>query len=162
MKKLLLFLSFLLTVNLFADSFNVKVDSSTPLYRDVYVEQSVDTYVTRNIQVPYDCSTRGNDFDQIGGSILGMVIGGAIGHQFGGGSGKDLATFAGAVTGASMAESSRKKTCYRIKQVRELKTTYTDPIVQKKRVGYRNCGRLNGEEICVNSVNKMRYITITY
>jgi uncharacterized protein YcfJ len=35
--------------------------------------------------------------------LLGAVIGGVIGHQFGGGSGQDLMTAAGAVLGASVA-----------------------------------------------------------
>ena len=36
----------------------------------------------------------------IGGAVLGGLIGGVLGHQVGGGSGKDLATVAGAIGGA--------------------------------------------------------------
>lgn len=39
----------------------------------------------------------------------GAIIGGAIGHQFGGGSGQDVATILGALIGASMANDKRKR-----------------------------------------------------
>lgn len=39
------------------------------------------------------------DENRITGSVLGAVTGGIIGHQFGGGHGKDLATVAGALGG---------------------------------------------------------------
>lgn len=38
----------------------------------------------------------------------GALIGGAIGHQFGGGSGKDVATILGAIIGASVADSNQQ------------------------------------------------------
>ncbi|WP_413734217.1 glycine zipper 2TM domain-containing protein [Sodalis sp. RH21] len=39
------------------------------------------------------------DENKIAGSLLGAVAGGVIGHQFGGGRGKDVATVAGALAG---------------------------------------------------------------
>ena len=39
------------------------------------------------------------DDNRIAGSVLGAVAGGVLGHQFGGGRGKDVATVAGAVAG---------------------------------------------------------------
>lgn len=39
------------------------------------------------------------DENRIAGSVLGAVAGGVIGHQFGGGRGKDIATVAGALGG---------------------------------------------------------------
>ncbi|BDH46264.1 hypothetical protein TUM12370_23080 [Salmonella enterica subsp. enterica serovar Choleraesuis] len=39
------------------------------------------------------------DENRIAGSVLGAVAGGVIGHQFGGGRGKDVATIAGALGG---------------------------------------------------------------
>jgi uncharacterized protein YcfJ len=36
----------------------------------------------------------------VGGAVVGALIGGVLGHQVGGGSGKDIATAGGAVTGA--------------------------------------------------------------
>ncbi len=43
---------------------------------------------------------RGNP--NIGGALLGAVIGGILGHQVGGGSGKDVATAVGVVGGAAI------------------------------------------------------------
>ncbi len=39
--------------------------------------------------------------------IFGAIIGGVIGHQFGGGSGQDIMTAAGAVVGASVASEAQ-------------------------------------------------------
>ena len=44
---------------------------------------------------------------RIGGkTILGAIIGGVVGHQFGGGSGKNVATVAGSLIGASVANDA--------------------------------------------------------
>jgi uncharacterized protein YcfJ len=50
-------------------------------YKEVYVENSV------------------------GGSIIGGLIGAAIGNEIGGGSGKKIATVAGAITGANVGRT---------------------------------------------------------
>jgi uncharacterized protein YcfJ len=39
------------------------------------------------------------DENRLAGSVLGAVAGGVLGHQFGGGRGRDVATVAGAVAG---------------------------------------------------------------
>jgi outer membrane lipoprotein SlyB len=45
-------------------------------------------------------------------TLAGAVVGGVVGHQFGGGSGKDLATAVGAVAGASIANDRASKEQY--------------------------------------------------
>lgn len=79
---------------------------STPAYRSEPVAQApVPTYApvpvayeqgrVRSIEViPVASRSSG------GGAVLGAIIGGVIGHQIGGGTGKVLATGAGAVGGA--------------------------------------------------------------
>lgn len=42
-----------------------------------------------------------------GGTLLGAVIGGAIGHQFGSGRGNDAATIAGTIIGAAIGTEAR-------------------------------------------------------
>lgn len=42
----------------------------------------------------------------VGGAIAGAVIGGILGHQFGGGSGRDLATAGGVVAGAAVGANA--------------------------------------------------------
>lgn len=46
-------------------------------------------------------------------TLFGAIVGGVVGHQFGGGSGKDIATVAGSVIGASVAnEAARARAPY--------------------------------------------------
>lgn len=51
----------------------------------------------RNVRVTHRRPVQ--DENRIAGSVLGAVAGGVIGHQFGGGRGKDIATVAGALGG---------------------------------------------------------------
>jgi uncharacterized protein YcfJ len=45
---------------------------------------------------------------KVGKTLFGAVLGGIIGHQFGGGSGKDAATVAGTLIGAAVANNSTR------------------------------------------------------
>jgi uncharacterized protein YcfJ len=63
------------------------------------VTTSVPTETCRNVQ------SGGN----VGDTIAGAIIGGAIGNQFGGGSGKDAATVLGAIIGADVANQPRTR-----------------------------------------------------
>jgi len=47
-------------------------------------------------------------------SLLGMVVGGVLGHQVGGGSGQDLATMGGAVAGSIAGANADIKNAQRI------------------------------------------------
>ncbi|SDH05558.1 outer membrane lipoprotein SlyB [Vibrio xiamenensis] len=46
-------------------------------------------------------------------TLLGAVVGGVVGHQFGGGSGKELATAVGAIAGGSLAHQHENQV-YRV------------------------------------------------
>ena len=46
---------------------------------------------------------------RVAGTVVGAVIGGVIGHQFGGGSGKTLATAGGAVAGGAIGNHVAKE-----------------------------------------------------
>lgn len=93
--------------------------------------------VCRTVQVPVYETRRRNNNASTGDVALGAVIGGAIGNQFGGGSGKDAMTVLGAIVGADMARNNS--------------STYQ---VQN---GYRN------EQECYQEpVNNMRTITDGY
>lgn len=83
-----------------------KVISSEPIVRYVTVTTPVrecwqDTeYYTVDHRPP----------DLAGRTLLGAVVGGVIGHQFGGGRGKDAATVAGTLIGAAVgSESARRR-----------------------------------------------------
>lgn len=75
-----------------------------------------------------------------GDTVLGAVIGGAVGNQFGNGSGKDAMTVLGAIVGADIANKRRG---------------------QQQIVGYRQ------EQVCQNvtfyeTQEQLKYYSITY
>jgi len=49
------------------------------------------------------------DHDRVAGTVIGAVAGGVIGHQFGGGNGKTLATVGGAVAGGAIGNHIQKE-----------------------------------------------------
>jgi uncharacterized protein YcfJ len=49
-----------------------------------------------------------NDQHQVAGTVIGAIAGGVIGHQFGGGRGRDLATVGGAVGGGVVGKQVQK------------------------------------------------------
>src|SRR5207342_2283713 len=49
-----------------------------------------------------------NDQHQVAGTVIGAIAGGVIGHQFGGGKGRTLATVGGAVGGGAVGKEVQK------------------------------------------------------
>lgn len=82
---------------------SLNVFSSGPKYAQVIsatpIKETVKTprRECRNVAVTHRRPVQ--DENRITGSLLGAVAGGVIGHQFGGGRGKDIATVAGALGG---------------------------------------------------------------
>ena len=62
--------------------------------------------VCRDVAVTRQAEPR--DGARATGTILGAVVGGVVGHQFGGGSGKDVATAGGAVAGGYAGNQIQK------------------------------------------------------
>ncbi len=80
-------------------------------------------------------------------TILGGIIGAAIGNEFGRGRGQDIATVAGAVLGASVANDIKSKNAqrgstYQVVQHCEIQDSYTK---QERVVGYDVAYRFNGK-----------------
>ncbi len=77
--------------------------SSGPQYAQVVTATPINETIKtprqqcRNVTVTHRRPVQ--DENKIAGSLLGAVAGGVIGHQFGGGRGKDVATVAGALAG---------------------------------------------------------------
>ena len=64
--------------------------------------------------------------------IVGALIGGAIGNQFGGGRGKDALTVTGAILGASIAhDNDKKEPSYSYKNIEKCRTTYEYDTVRE-------------------------------
>ncbi len=82
---------------------SLNVFDSSPKYAQVVsampIKETVKTprKECRNVTVTHRRPVQ--DENHIAGSVLGAVAGGVIGHQFGGGRGKDIATVAGALGG---------------------------------------------------------------
>ena len=70
-----------------------QVVSATPIKETVKMPRKE----CRNVTVTHRRPVQ--DENRLAGSVLGAVAGGVIGHQFGGGRGKDIATVAGALGG---------------------------------------------------------------
>lgn len=95
--------------------------SATPRYADVISVQPVKQTTTREREECRDerivHKHRPKDDRQVAGTVLGAVAGGVIGHQVGGGRGRDLATVAGAVGGGYAGK--------KIQQRQQDRDTYT-------------------------------------
>lgn len=104
-----------------------------PNYTTVY--QNIPRTECRDVEVPIYGNVQGGQAST-GDTVLGAVIGGAIGNQVGGGSGKDAMTVLGAIVGADIANKRATRqqviTGYRLQQqctetmVREQQTQITN------------------------------------
>lgn len=87
------------------------------------------------------------DSHQIGGAVVGGLIGALAGHQVGGGRGKTLATIGGAAAGALAGHEIQKKHQEDNATTMETKNvchTVTDKTTKTTTVGYDVTYRLNG------------------
>lgn len=85
-----------------------KVVSVTPAIRYV----TVTTPVKECWEEVEHYTVRNREPGRAGKTLFGAIVGGVIGHQFGGGSGNDVATIAGALIGASAANNSYRGSGY--------------------------------------------------
>lgn len=135
----------------------VQADQAVYDYARVISAQPLVRYVTVTTPVRecweemqyYSVDTRPRDSG--GSTLLGAVIGGAIGHQFGSGRGNDAATVAGALIGAAVGnDSARKRNAgYGVetykRPVKRCQTRYKER--QEERIdGYRVTYRYNGQK----------------
>ena len=148
--------------NLYSETLRIKVTNSTAIYGETEVTVPHREYELVTEKIPYRCRKHNaSSNDEFWGTMGSMVLGGLVGSQFGGGTGKDIATFAGAVTGANMAESARYGTCYRYEQVKKYVTRYSTETSYGK-IAYKNCGYIGNRKICKKSKYRENYITIHY
>lgn len=96
-----------------------------------YIQEKVTYYqdVCYNVEVPI----YGNAPASGGEVIAGAIIGGAIGNQFGGGSGNDIMTALGAIVGAETASRSNRVIGYQV-QTQCSQEPYTE--IQHVQDGY--------------------------
>lgn len=117
-----------------------QVVSSTPINEIIKTPKET----CRNVTVAHRRAVQ--DQNRIAGSILGAVAGGVIGHQFGGGRGKDVATIAGALGGGyagnQIQGSMQDNDTYATTQ-RRCKTTYEK---SSKLIGYNVTYKIGDRE----------------
>lgn len=123
--------------NSFTDYANVI--ESRPLYREVRVD--VPRQQCWNEEVVRYENRGGGGYTSYTPEIVGGIIGGVIGNQFGGGSGKEWATGAGAVLGGSIGRDLKNRR-YQSSQVAVHDTvqrckTVHDYRYEEQRDGYR-------------------------
>ena len=115
-----------------------RVVSTTPIYQDVRIDNPRQECSTE--RVVYNEGYQPNP----GAMLLGAVLGGVVGHQFGGGRGNAVATGAGAVIGANMA--ARNSGYYGGERVvdRPVCRTVDEYRVEQRVQGYDVAYRYNG------------------
>ena len=90
-----------------------------------------------------------------GRTLLGAIMGGVIGHQFGGGRGNDIATVAGTIIGASVAKDAAiRRAGYSTREysrpVTRCKTSYQSH--EEERIdGYRVIYSYHGQKYATNT-----------
>ena len=111
-------------------------------YVDEPVSQNVCwTEPVERYEPNYRYERRSRD-DRTGATVLGALIGGALGHQVGKGDGRKAATIAGAVIGGAIAHDASHRGRYRdaggryVRDVEERCETRTDYRQQERVVGY--------------------------
>lgn len=126
MKYLAIALALIVATPAFADKSTVygKVTHVEPIYSRSYVD--VPQQVCYDVEVP----VTGRANASTGDVLAGALIGGAIGNQFGGGSGQDAATVLGAILGADVANKNGRQvvTGYRVE--RRCDTQYVTDVQQ--------------------------------
>lgn len=160
-KSILIGLCITLTSTLIADSFSktisIRTLNSEPIYETVSEYIPVESCQDVREDIKQNDSGSG-----IVGGLLGAVAGGVIGNQFGGGSGKKLATVGGAliggITGNNLA--SNKGTSDSSYQV--VRKCSVQQIKKDKQIisGYLNKGLFEGKEISTYSRSPLSEIPI--
>jgi uncharacterized protein YcfJ len=85
-------------------------------------------------------------------TLIGGLLGGVIGHQFGGGSGKKALTVAGALAGASIVSNSAHRQEYRDRAIRQ-RCTVTEEVREVESIeGYFVTYRYQGREFTRTTV----------
>jgi len=121
------------------DYIQAEVISSTPIYQTVEIPSERE--VCWNEEVQY---RRGKSKTP---SLVGGLIGGAVGNQFGGGNGRRALTVAGALIGASIGNDSARKNARRSDVEVEQRCRVEREYFEEERItGYRVRYEYNGQE----------------
>ncbi len=100
-----------------------------------------------------------------GEALVGGIVGGVLGHQIGGGHGKDIATAGGAILGTLVGQNAARNdnrnyqsTRYEIR--RHCETRYADSEGQRRLTGYKNIAYYKGKKIVKFSNRRLSTIAV--
>ena len=114
--------------------------SADPIYRTIRVNEPVEQCWDEKVYVPSHQTSRSHT-----PKSLGAIIGAAVGHEFGKGRGKDLATVAGAVLGGSVGRDVQRNSHGRSRVEYERRCELVDNYRTQERIdGYDVSYRYNG------------------
>ncbi|MEA1915094.1 MAG: glycine zipper 2TM domain-containing protein [Campylobacterota bacterium] len=115
-------------------------------------EQTIEQYV--------NCG--GRDTNSIGiDTIIGATLGVVIGHQVGGGSGRDAAKILGGLGGGYIANQQRnQEKCKTYNQVTKCDPVY-EYITEERVIGYKNCAFYKGQKVCKESSSPLEYLNVS-
>ncbi|NPA74194.1 MAG: glycine zipper 2TM domain-containing protein [Epsilonproteobacteria bacterium] len=168
MKKIIsIALALTIGAALYADSFvineKVKVVRSKPIYRDVVKRTPYQECWDEQVPVTSYYNERRGPNTPLG-ALIGGVAGGIIGHQVGGGHGKDVATVGGAILGTIVGNNlsrrdNRGSYVSGYRTVRKCVTRY-DETQDRVITRYRNIAYYHGRKIVKISDRPLRFIHI--
>lgn len=125
-----------------------QVLSARPIYREVRVREPQRECWDEQVVYREDSYDRGSRYssnaERTVGTVLGGVIGGAIGHQFSAGSGQQIATAIGAVVGADIARNRYDRDGYR-EPVRRERVAYEPRCRSYEQTRYEQ--RIDGYDV---------------
>lgn len=125
-----------------ADTFfdNARVRSVEPQYEQVTIPRQACSVQWVNEARPVSGGYYQGNGTNVAGTLIGGVAGGILGHQVGGGSGRDAATAVGAVVGAlagnHIANQNVRPVQY-VNEQRQVQQCHTVNEVQQRITGYR-------------------------
>ena len=127
--------------------FTKKVKTGEKCYED-----TVEQYVSCG---NHDTNTIGID------TLLGAVLGVAVGNQMGNGNGRDVAKVVGGLGGAYTANQMRNdKRCKAYHQVTKCDPVY-EYVTETNVIGYKNCAQYKGQTVCKESKSPLEYLNVT-
>lgn len=150
--------AFLITTVANAETRQATITSIQPNYETVY--SNVPSTQCRDVEVPVFGQGNGVNTE---GAIIGGLLGGVVGNQFGGGSGKDAMTGIGAITGAIIGGNSgnRVVTGYRVeRQCTEVMTRQEQRQIRNYTITYQWNG-VNGRSFTYNQYRVGDRIPVT-
>lgn len=123
-----------------ASAASVNIFTSKPQYAQVIAVKPVTKIIKTPRQQCHDVFVTERqpvqDEHRVVGSVLGAVAGGVIGHQFGGGRGRDASTVAGALGGGYVGHQAQERMQNRDTYTRQVQKCNTVYDSSKQTLGY--------------------------